>query len=186
MTHKEMADAIRDFLLAAGQDTESEHLRDTPNRVARAYQELLTPPEFNFTVFPNTEKYDQVVLQTGIRFTSLCAHHLLSFSGVAHVAYIPHTHYVGLSKLARCVEYFSHRLQIQESLTSQIGNFLNEKLSPMGVAVIVTATHSCMGIRGVKQPQAATTTSYIKGVFMSSPPARAELMSLIQLGGPYD
>lgn len=186
MDHTDMASAMYSFLEAAGQDMNDEHLRDTPARVARAYQELLTPEEFNFTTFDNGEDYDQMVLQTGIRFTSLCAHHLLSFSGVAHVAYIPHTQYVGLSKLARCVEYFSRRLQIQERLTSQVGNFLQEKLSPMGVAVIITATHSCMSIRGAKQPDAATTTSYIKGVFMSSPPARAELMSLIQLGGPYE
>jgi len=178
-----MQDAITNFLQAAGVDLTEEHLRDTPRRVTHAYAELLTPPKFQFTTFANGEKYDEIVLQSGIRFTSLCAHHLLAFSGIAHVAYIPHTKYVGLSKLARTVEYFSRRLQVQERLTKQIGQFLEEELQPLGVAVVISAHHSCMGVRGVRQPDAVTKTSYITGVFKSSPPARQELLELIAQGG---
>src|SRR3990172_9980915 len=155
--------AIADFLHAAGVrlDITEEHLLNTPRRVAMAYAELLTPPEFKFTTFSNGEKYDEIVLQTDIRFTSLCAHHLLAFSGVAHVGYIPHLQYVGLSKLSRTVDFFAHQLQIQERMTKQIGQFLEDKLQPLGVIVILVASHSCMGIRGARQPDALTKTSFI-------------------------
>lgn len=170
---------MRAFLQAAGQDLTSQHLERTPERVAKTFAELLTPPEFEFTVFENTGKYDQIILQNHISFTSLCAHHLLPFSGVAAVAYIPTEKYVGLSKLARAVEYFSHALQTQEELTHEIGNFLQEQLSPLGCAVVMKAEHLCMSIRGVKKPDTLTTTSYMKGAFMERPAARAELMTLI-------
>src|SRR6184192_579398 len=139
-----------------------EHIVDTPKRVAAMYAELLTPPEFVFTVFPNRKKYDQVVLADGIRFYSLCAHHLLPFFGMASVAYIPGKTYVGLSKLARTVHFFARRLQVQEDMTQQIGDFIHGQLDPLGVAVIVRGRHLCMEMRGVEASGTVTTTSYLK------------------------
>jgi GTP cyclohydrolase IA len=173
---------VVNMLDGMGYDVENEHLQDTARRVTDAYKELLVPEPFNFTVFDNEEGYDEIILQTGVRFVSLCAHHLLSFAGRVSVAYIPGSRYVGLSKLARVVDHFSRDLQIQERLTQQIGMFLVEQLEPVGVGVVVTANHSCMGIRGAKQPDAMTTTSFMWGAFRDKPAARQELMTLIQLG----
>lgn len=160
------------------------HVQDTPKRVAAMYAELLTQEDFTFTAFKNTKHYDQIVLADGIRFYSLCAHHMLPFFGVAHVAYIPGEEYVGLSKLARIVKYYAHQLQVQEDMTQQIGDFIQQKLKPVGVAVIVRGRHLCMEMRGVESPGAVTTTSYLKGVFRENPVARAELFGLLRKEEP--
>lgn len=171
-------------LLRYSHTSQNGHVEATPKRVAAMYAQLLTPQEFQFTVFPNDKKYDQVVLADGIRFYSLCAHHLLPFFGVAHVAYIPGENYVGLSKLARVVKNYSRRLQVQEDMTQQIGDFLFDNLKPLGVAVIVRGRHLCMEMRGVESPGAVTTTSYLKGVFRENPIARAELFGLLRKEEP--
>lgn len=156
------------------------HVQDTPKRVAAMYAELLTPEEFNFTIFDNRKKYDQLVLADGIRFYSLCAHHLLPFFGVASIAYLPGKSYVGLSKLPRTVKYFARRLQVQEDMTQQIGDYIFNKLEPLGVAVIIRGRHLCMEMRGIEAPGTVTTTSYLKGVFRENPIARAELFGLLK------
>src|SRR5207249_4459785 len=127
--------AVADLLVALGQDLSDEHLRDTPRRVALAYQELLTPRPFEPTTFANDEGYDELVLARDIPFHSLCQHHLLPFHGVAHVGYLPRERIVGLSKLARVVEHFARRLQVQERLTKQIGDWLSDELAPKGAGV---------------------------------------------------
>ncbi len=131
--------AVAELLAALGQDPAQANLRDTPRRVAAAYRELLTPKPFNLTTFPNEEGYDQLIIARQIRFTSLCAHHLLPFTGVASVAYLPRDRILGLSKLARIVESFAHGLQLQERLTAQIAEWLQEHLSPKGVGVLLEA-----------------------------------------------
>ena len=162
------------------------HKSGTPQRLRRVWAELRQHrSEFNFTVFDNTEeKYDQIIAQTGIRFTSWCAHHVLPFLGTAAVGYIPKSKYCGLSKLARTVEYFAGTLQTQERLTKQIGQFLLEKLEdPLGVAVVIKATHTCMTSRGVRQPDSVTVTSFMQGVFLEKPEARAEFLALLRHAG---
>lgn len=171
-------------LLSLSKTDSNGHVEDTPKRVAAMYAELLTQEEFNFTVFENHKKYDQIVLADGIRFYSLCAHHLLPFFGVASVAYIPAKLYVGLSKLPRAVKYFARRLQVQEDMTQQIGDFIFDQLEPLGVAVIIRGRHLCMEMRGIEAPGTATTTSYLKGAFRENPIARAELFGLLQKDVP--
>src|SRR3954470_12646191 len=151
--------AAADLLVALGADLEDEGLRDTPRRVARAYAELLTPKPFNLTTFPNDEGYDELVLARDIPFHSLCMHHMLPFHGVAHVAYLPGERIIGLSKLARVVELFARDLQVQERLTRQIANWLEDELSPRGVGVVMEAEHTCMVIRGVQKHGSTTVTS---------------------------
>ncbi len=171
--------SIRQFLIAAGLNPTVGHLQKTPKRVTQTFVELLHKEDFHFTVFPNDSGYDQMILQHNITFTSLCAHHLLPFSGVAHVAYLPQAHYCGLSKLSRTVEYFARGLQVQETMTQDIAKFLVERLHPLGCAVIIEAVHMCMAIRGVKQANAPTITSHMSGAFMDNPSARQELLALI-------
>ena len=142
--------AVRDLLAALGQDPSAEHLRDTPRRVASALAELLTARSFELTTFPNDEGYDELVVARDITFRSLCEHHLLPFTGRAHVGYLPGERILGLSKLARVVELFSCRLQVQERLTSQIARWLEDTLSPKGVGVVLEAEHMCMTMRGVR------------------------------------
>lgn len=175
--------AIND-LLSALRVPRDEHTADTPDRVARAFCELLAgyaedPGEHLDRQFPGPEDAGLVSL-TGVRFTSLCAHHLLPFTGVATVAYLPAegSPIVGLSKLARVVEGYARRLQTQEVLGSQVADALCKHLAPLGAACIITAAHACMGIRGVKQPDAVMTTSALRGVFRTQPESRAELMAL--------
>jgi len=176
------AQAVSDLLEALGQDTDDEHLRDTPRRVAAAYGELLTPRSFNLTTFPNDEGYDELVLARDIPFHSLCQHHLLPFVGVAHVGYLPGDRILGLSKLARVVELFARGLQVQERLTKQVADWLQEQLDPKGVAVVVEAEHLCMSLRGVQATGSRTVTSALHGLLRSDPRSRTELFALTGVG----
>jgi GTP cyclohydrolase I len=171
--------AAAELLRALGADLGSEHMRETPRRVAAAYGELLTPVPFNPTTFPNDEHYDELVLVEGIPFQSLCMHHLLPFHGVAHVAYLPGDRLIGLSKLARVVELFARDLQLQERLATQIADWLESTLRPRGVGVVLEAEHLCMSLRGVQKPGAKTVTSALRGGVKDDPRTRAEFLSLI-------
>ena len=172
--------AVADLLLALGYDLEDESLRDTPRRVAAAYEELLSPRTFDMTTFPNEEGYDELVVAREIPFSSLCEHHLLPFVGVAHVAYSPGQRILGLSKLARVVEMFSRELQVQERMTMQIAHWLQECLEPRGVGVIVEAEHLCMSIRGVQKPGATTVTTQFTGVFKDDPAEQVRFLTLVR------
>ena len=174
--------AVREILLAVGEDPDREGLVKTPNRVARAYAELMAglrsdPKSHLKTVFH--ERYDEVVLLRDIQFHSLCEHHLLPFTGVAHVAYLPDGKVVGLSKLARLVEGFARRPQVQERLTTQIADALMDELSPIGAACVIEATHTCMTIRGAKKTGAVMVTSALRGIFKENPSSRAEILALM-------
>jgi GTP cyclohydrolase IA len=169
--------AVADLLVALGQDPESEHLRDTPRRVAAAYAELLTPLQFNPTTFPNDEGYNGLVLAKAIPFNSLCEHHLLPFSGFAHVGYLPGDRILGLSKLARVVQLFARRLQVQERLTKQIADWIEQHLEPQGVGVVLEAEHTCMSLRGVRATGSRTVTSTLYGALRDDPRSRQELFS---------
>ncbi len=171
-------EAVRALLVALGHDPDSEHLRDTPRRVAQAYEELLTPRPFVATTFPNDEGYDELVLARDIPFHSLCQHHLLPFSGVAHVGYLPGDRILGLSKLARVVEHFARGLQAQERLTKQIGDWLDQRLSPKGVGVVLEAEHLCMSLRGVQAVGSRTVTSSLHGLVRDDARTRAEFLGL--------
>lgn len=166
------------FMRALGIPTDGPDVADTPGRLARAYAELLDVPEYDFTTFPNPERYDELVLVQDIPVQSLCEHHLLPFTGVAHVGYLPSERIVGLSKLARTVEHFARRPQTQERLTMQIARQLEEQLSPRGVGVVVEATHSCMTLRGARAHDTRTVTSSMLGHLRSEPAARAEFLAL--------
>ena len=170
--------AAADLLTALGADLESEHLSKTPRRVAQAYAEMLSPIEFSATTFPNSEQYDELVLVRDIPFQSLCAHHLLPFHGVAHVAYLPGERIIGLSKLGRIVDYFARDLQVQERLTTQVADWLDDRLKPRGLGVILRAEHLCMSLRGVQKPGAITVTSALRGLVKTDPRTRQEFLSL--------
>jgi GTP cyclohydrolase I len=170
--------AVADLLVALGQDPGDEHLADTPRRVAAAYAEMLTPRPFNLTTFPNDEGYDELVLVRDIPFHSLCQHHLLPFKGVAHVGYLPGDRILGLSKLARVVELFARRLQVQERLTKQVADWLEDHLSPKGVGVVIQAEHLCMSLRGVEASGCTTSTSALHGLIREDPRSRAEFLAL--------
>jgi GTP cyclohydrolase I len=172
--------AARDLLLALGTDLSDEGVADTPRRVAAAYAELLTPVPFEATTFPNDEGYDELVLARDIPFHSLCQHHLLPFTGVAHIAYLPGDRIVGLSKLARVVEAYSRDLQVQERLTVQVANWIEETLSPRGVGVVLEAEHLCMTLRGVRKPGARTVTSALRGLLRDDPRTRQEFLTLVR------
>jgi GTP cyclohydrolase IA len=172
---------VRDLLEALGVDLTDESLRFTPTRVARMYAELLEPPAaFQVTTFPNDGAYDELVIVRDIPFSSLCEHHLMPFTGVAHVAYLPGARIVGLSKLARVVELYARRLQVQERMTSQIADWLETHLEPRGAGVVLEAEHLCMTIRGVKTPGARTITSAVRGGVRSDPRTRAEFLALVR------
>lgn len=156
--------AVAELLTALGRDVTSEHLADTPRRVAASLLEMLTPRDFAMTTFPNDENYRELVLVRDIPFHSLCEHHLLPFRGVAHVGYVPGDRLVGLSKLARVVELYSRDLQVQERLTQQISAYLTEQLAPRGVGVVLEAEHLCMTMRGAQSAGATTTTTAFTGV----------------------
>jgi len=170
--------AVTDLLAALGQDPTSEELADTPRRVAAGYAELLTPTPFTPTTFPNDEGYDELVLARAIPFSSLCQHHLLPFSGVAHVGYLPADRILGLSKLARVVELFSRRLQLQERLTTQVADWLQDQLAPKGVGVVLEAEHLCMTLRGVRAAGTHTVTSTLHGRLRDDPRSRQEFFAL--------
>jgi GTP cyclohydrolase IA len=170
--------AAHDLLVALGIDLAGESVRDTPRRMARMYAELLTPAPFEATTFPNDGGYDELVVATQIPFHSLCEHHLLPFTGVAHVGYLPGERIIGLSKLARVVELFARSLQVQERLTTQIARWLDEQLDPRGVGVVLEAEHMCMSLRGVQKPGARTVTSALHGRLRDDPRTRQEFLSL--------
>jgi GTP cyclohydrolase IA len=174
--------AVADLLLALGQDVTGPSLQHTPRRVAKAYAELLGPRAFDLTTFPNDEGYDEMVVARGIPFSSLCEHHLLPFTGVAHVAYVPADRILGLSKLARVVEMFSRRLQVQERITRQVATWLDEQLQPKGVGVVLEAEHLCMSIRGVRAQGTRTVTSAVLGLLRSDPRTRTEFLELTRAG----
>ena len=170
--------AAADLLEALGVDLSTEDVAETPRRVVRMYEELLTPRPFNPTTFPNDAGYDELVLVRDIRFTSLCAHHLLPFSGTAHIGYLPGERIVGLSKLARVVGHFSRSLQVQERLTKQVADWLDDELQPRGVGVVLRAEHQCMTIRGVQAAGSTTATSTMHGLLRTNPASREEFLAL--------
>ncbi|WP_448628255.1 GTP cyclohydrolase I FolE [Geodermatophilus sp. URMC 64] len=175
--------AAEAFLAALGVDTSRPGLAETPRRMAAAYAELLTPRSFDLTTFPNDEGYDELVLARGIPVQSVCEHHMLPFRGVAHVGYLPGERIVGLSKLARVVELFARRPQVQERLTTQVAGWLTSQLRPRGVGVVIEAEHMCMTLRGVQAPGTTTITSALQGLLREDPRSRAEFLSLTT-GGP--
>jgi GTP cyclohydrolase I len=177
--------AVREILAAVGEDPDREGLADTPDRVARMYAEMFSglrhdPREHLRKTF--TQKYDEVVLVRDIEFASMCEHHLLPFTGTAHVAYLPAGKVAGLSKLARVVDSMARRPQIQEQMAEQIADLLMDELGARGVAVILEAEHTCMTIRGVRKPGSITTTSAMRGAFRDNPTTRNELLALIYGG----
>ncbi len=166
--------AITEFLRALGRDVNDPHLLDTPRRVAGAYAEMLTPRQTSWTTFPNEDGYQGLVLVKDIPFHSLCQHHLLPFRGVAHVGYVPGERLFGLSKLARGVELFSRELQVQERLTQQIADWLEDILAPRGVGVVMEAEHMCMSLRGVQTTGTMTRTSVFSGLLSDDGPLRGQ------------
>ena len=177
--------AVKEILLAVGEDVEREGLKGTPARVANMYAELLAgmhedPKQHLSSVF--SEDYDEIVLLRDIPFYSICEHHLMPFIGSSHVAYLPNGGILGVSKLARIVDCFAHRLQTQERLTDQIADFIMDNLKPRGVAVVLEASHSCMTIRGIKKPGSVMVTSSLRGIFRRDPKSRSEIMSLMHKG----
>lgn len=182
MDLKRIENAVREILSAVGEDPEREGLRQTPQRVARMYEELFSglktdPAEHLTTAF--TERYDEMVVLRDIPFNSMCEHHLMPFEGHAHVAYLPDGQVVGISKLARVVDSFALRPQVQERLTSQIADLLMEKVKAKGVAVVIQATHACMTCRGIKKAGSIMVTSAIRGLCRSDARTRGEVMSLL-------
>jgi GTP cyclohydrolase I len=176
--------AIRTLLLWAGDDPTREGLIDTPSRVARAYEEFfegynIDPVNLLERTFEETDGYDEIVLLRDIRLESHCEHHMVPIIGRAHVAYLPHRRVVGISKLARVVEAYAKRLQIQEKLTAQIANTIQEVLEPRGVAVVIEAAHQCMTTRGIHKPGVTMVTSRMLGAFRDDPATRRELLAMI-------
>lgn len=170
--------AAAGFLAALGVDLTAESTADTPRRMAAAYAEMLAPRPFELTTFPNDEGYDELVLARSVPLQSVCEHHLLPFVGTAHVGYLPGERIVGLSKLARIVEHFARRPQVQERLTKQVADWLADNLAPRGVGVVVEAEHLCMTVRGVRAPQATTVTSTLLGLLREDSRSRGEFLAL--------
>jgi len=174
--------AAADFLTALGLDVTSAGLAETPARMARAYAELLTPREFALTTFENDEGYDELVLARDVPIRSVCEHHLLPFVCLAHVGYLPGDRILGLSKLARVVELFAHRAQVQERLTKQVADWLDIRLRPRGVGVVIEAEHMCMSLRGVQAVGARTVTSTLLGALRDDARSRAEFLGAAGIG----
>ena len=177
-------DAVRTLLRWAGEDPAREGLHDTPARVAPSYEEMFAgyhvdPVVLLERTFEETEGYDEIVLLRDIRLESHCEHHMLPIIGRAHVAYLPHRRVVGISKLARVVEAYAKRFQIQEKMTAQIANTINDVLRPRGTAVVIEAVHQCMSMRGVHKPGVSMVTSRMLGAFRDDPATRRELLSMI-------
>ena len=182
MDLKRVEKAVREMLIAVGEDPNREGLRETPSRVARMYAELFDglkkdPAKHLKAAF--REQYDEMVVLRDIPFNSMCEHHLMPFEGHAHVAYIPDGQVIGISKLARVVDDFAHRPQVQERLTSQIADLLMEKLQAKGVAVVVRAVHTCMTCRGIRKAGSVMITSAVRGRCRSDARTRGEVMSLL-------
>ncbi len=180
--HRRIEDAVREILIAVGEDPDREGLRRTPQRVARMYAELFAglhqdPVPVLEAAF--SEEYDELVVLRDISFSSLCEHHLMPFEGVAHVAYLPDGQVVGISKLARVVDIFAKRPQVQERLTTQICDLIMDKVRAKGVAVVIKATHTCMTCRGVRKPGSLMVTSAVRGRCRSDARTRSEVMSLL-------
>jgi GTP cyclohydrolase I len=174
--------AAGQFLAALGVELDSEGLRGTPGRMARAYAELFTPRPFNLTTFPNDEGYDELVLARAIPVRSVCEHHLLPFTGIAHIGYLPGRRILGLSKLARIVEHFARRPQVQERLTKQVADWLYTNLQPQGAGVVIVAEHTCMTLRGVQAAGSRTVTSTLLGTLREDPRSRQEFFALAGVG----
>lgn len=166
--------AVSELLSALGRDMTDDGLKETPRRVVDSLFELLTPQEFAATTFPNTEGYSDLVLVKQIPFHSLCEHHLLPFRGVATIGYLPGERLLGLSKIARVVEYFSRDLQVQERLTRQVADWFIRELRPRGVGVVLEAEHLCMSLRGVQSAGSTTVTSTFSGELEQASPYRAQ------------
>jgi GTP cyclohydrolase I len=187
-SREEAEEAVRVLLRWAGEDTTREGLLDTPARVTRAYEEYfggydVDPAAILARTFAETDGYDEIVLLRDIRFESFCEHHMAPIIGRAHVAYLPRTRVVGISKLARVVDAYARRLQIQEKMTAQIANTLDEVLQPLGVAVVIEATHQCMTCRGVHRPGTSLVTSRMLGAFRTNPTTRREFLAMLQRPG---
>ena len=183
-TREEAEAAVRTLLRWAGDDPDREGLRDTPARVARSYQEFFVgydtdPVSLLERTFEETDGYDEIVLLRDIRLESTCEHHMAPIIGRVHVAYLPHRRVVGISKLARVVDAYAKRLQIQEKLTAQIANTIQDVLEPRGVAVVVEAAHQCMTTRGVHKPGVTMVTSRMLGAFRDNAATRRELLAMI-------
>uniref|UniRef100_UPI001C54C5BE GTP cyclohydrolase I FolE n=1 Tax=Roseimaritima multifibrata TaxID=1930274 RepID=UPI001C54C5BE len=179
---KRIEKAVREILDAVGEDPDREGLLETPARVARMYAEMFAGLKYDAgrhltKVF--TERYDEIVLVRDISFCSMCEHHLLPFTGTAHIAYLPSGKVVGLSKLARVVEEVARRPQVQERMTETVADLVEQRLEARGVAVVCEATHSCMTMRGVRKPGSLCITSSMRGVFRDDPSSRAEVLGLI-------
>jgi GTP cyclohydrolase I len=183
-SRSEAEEAVRTLIRWAGDDPLREGLIGTPGRVARAYEEFFAgydedPMALLQRTFEETEGYDEMVVLRDIRFESHCEHHMVPIIGRAHIAYLPRRRVVGISKLARVLEVYSHRLQIQEKLTAQIANIINEVLQPKGVGVIIDASHQCMTTRGVHKPGMSMVTSHMLGTFRSDPRTRREFLAIV-------
>lgn len=183
-SREEAENAVRTLIRWAGDDPQREGLLDTPRRVVKSYDEFFQgygkdPDAILSTTFSDVEGYDEMIVLRDIDFSSYCEHHMVPFTGRAHVAYLPKDRVVGLSKLARLVDVYAKRLQIQEKFTAQIANMLNDTLQPKGVAVVVEATHMCMTMRGVRKTGTVMQTSKLLGLFRSDPRTRQEFYSLI-------
>ena len=183
-TRAQAETAVRTLLLWAGDDPDREGLKGTPERVVRAYEEFFAgygvdPVDLLQRTFEEVEGYDEIVLLRDIRFESYCEHHMVPITGRAHVAYLPRHRVVGISKLARVVEVYAKRLSIQEKMTAQIANTIDQVLQPLGVAVVVEGEHQCMTTRGVHKPGVSMITSRMLGAFRTDPATRREFLALV-------
>lgn len=187
MENERIEKAVREILLAIGEDPDREGLAQTPSRIARMYEEIFSgiadDPSRHLEVFFQDERYEELVLVKDIPFYSMCEHHMVPFFGVAHVAYLPkHGRLTGLSKLARVVDGYAKRPQLQERLTAVIADAIVEKLEPYGVIVVIEAEHMCMTMRGVSKPGSKTVTSAVRGLFLKDQKSRSEVLSMINKG----
>jgi GTP cyclohydrolase I len=186
VTQQQAEEAVRTLIRWAGDDPEREGLLGTPDRVARAYREFFAgyatdPASILKRTFEETDGYDEMIVLRDMRFESHCEHHLAPIIGRAHIAYLPRNRVVGISKLARLLDVYAKRLQIQEKMTAQIANTLNEVLQPRGVAVVIDASHQCMTTRGVHKPGTSMVTSRMLGAFRTDPSTRREFLAIIGL-----
>jgi GTP cyclohydrolase I len=185
-SREQAEEAVRTLIRWAGDDPAREGLLDTPKRVVKSYSELFSgydqkPEDILNRTFKEVEGYDEMIMLRDIQFNSHCEHHMVPFTGLVHIAYIPTNKVVGLSKLARLVDLYAKRLQIQEKFTAQIANTLDQVLKPRGVAVVVQATHMCMTMRGVQKPDGVMQTSQLTGLFRSDPRTRQEFFSMLRM-----